>query len=158
MGSLHHLVLREVNMESVQKSVIQESLDDPTATESDSNVSDYPESFTPVPRLTSYDRNTQIHEKKMMKNDLLLEARLSESRHRNELHSRAKKLKHHYKEVDACDKIMAYGFIAIIFLLTGFYWFIMIFSQEIKQAFQEYHIIGHVFMYGSILLGGLNFI
>ena len=39
-------------------------------------------------------------------------------------------------KVEACNNIMAYGFIIIILLLTGFYWFIMIFSAEIKDTFQ----------------------
>ena len=38
--------------------------------------------------------------------------------------------------MEACNNIMAYGFIIIILLLTGFYWFIMIFSAEIKDTFQ----------------------
>ena len=31
---------------------------------------------------------------------------------------------------------MAYGFVAIMVLLTGFYWFIMIFSTELRDTFQ----------------------
>ena len=44
-------------------------------------------------------------------------------------------------KVEACNNIMAYGFIIIILLLTGFYWFIMIFSTEIKDTFQVFHLV-----------------
>merc|ERR1711962_938022 len=104
-------------MEKLQESVIPESQDDQTdhnATESDSNVSDYPESLTPIPKLTRHDLAN--NERKMKKNEMLLASRLTENRHRDDLHNRAKKLKHHYREVEACDKIMAYGFVAIMFL------------------------------------------
>ncbi|XP_023337950.1 uncharacterized protein LOC111708723 [Eurytemora carolleeae] len=136
--------------------VIPESSDKHNDTESD--VSDYPESYTPVPKLTSFELSSLNNERKMIKNDLLLTARLSENRHKEALHSRAHKLKHHYREVEACDQVMAYGFVAIMFLLTGFYWFIMIFSLEIKETFISYHVIAPAFVYGSIMLGGLNLI
>merc|ERR1712189_102034 len=69
------------------------------------------------------------------KNDLLVSHRLSDSRGKDDIHMRAKKLKEHYKAVQACDQIMAYGFVIIMFLLTGFYWFIIIFNEEIITAF-----------------------
>ena len=62
-------------------------------------------------------------------------SRLSDSRGKDDIHMRAKKLKEHYKAVQACDQIMAYGFVIIMFLLTGFYWFIIIFNEEIITAF-----------------------
>merc|ERR1712106_1151133 len=76
-----------------------------------------------------------ISDKKMAKADMLLANRLSENRSKDDIHARAKKLKQHYKEVEACDKIMAYGFVIILFLLTGFFWFIMIFSEQIRDTF-----------------------
>merc|ERR1712156_1057246 len=66
------------------------------------------------------------------------EALSAASSSREAVHNRARKLKQHYREVEACNNIMAYGFIIIILLLTGFYWFIMIFSAEIKDTFQIY--------------------
>ena len=61
--------------------------------------------------------------------------RLSDGRGKDDIHIRAKKLKDHYKAVQACDQIMAYGFVIILFLLTGFYWFIIIFNEEIRHTF-----------------------
>ena len=61
--------------------------------------------------------------------------RLSDSRGKEDIQLRVKKLKDHYKAVQACDQIMAYGFVIILFLLTGFYWFIIIFSEQIRETF-----------------------
>ena len=61
--------------------------------------------------------------------------RLSDNRGKDDIHIRAKKLKEHYRAVQACDQIMAYGFVIILFLLTGFYWFIIIFSEQIRFTF-----------------------
>merc|ERR1739838_1159604 len=72
--------------------------------------------------LRRRDIGGQMTDKKMVKADLLLAARLSENRSKDDMHARAKKLKHHYKEVEACDKIMGYGFVVILFLVTGFSW------------------------------------
>merc|ERR1712106_809601 len=93
-----------------------------------------------------------ISDKKMPKADMLLANRLSENRSKDDIHARAKKLKQHYKEVEACDKIMAYGFVIILFLLTGFYWFIMIFSEQIRDTFHESHLLAPAFVFGSVAL------
>ena len=75
-------------------------------------------------------------------------------------------------QVEACNNIMAYGFIIIILLLTGFYWFIIIFSAEIKDTFQVFHllqvhvnyfvqdhqVIAPAFVYGTVALALLNFV
>ena len=70
---------------------------------------------------------------------------------------------------------MAYGFIIIILLLTGFYWFIIIFSAEIKDTFQvsfpckltnthvvdfmqDHQVIAPAFVYGTVALALLNFV
>lgn len=90
------------------------------------------------------------------KNDLLLSNRLSDSRGKEDIQLRVKKLKDHYKAVQACDQIMAYGFVIILFLLTGFYWFIIIFSEQIRETFHEYHLIAPTFVFGTIALGTLN--
>merc|ERR1712110_232590 len=90
------------------------------------------------------------------KNNLLLSNRLSDSRGKDDIHVRAKKLKDHYKAVQACDQIMAYGFVIILFLLTGFYWFIIIFNEEIRHTFHNYHVIAPTFVFGTISLGALN--
>merc|ERR1712029_984784 len=90
------------------------------------------------------------------KNDLLVSHRFSDSRGKDDIHMRAKKLKEHYKAVQACDQIMAYGFIIILFLLTGFYWFIIIFNEEIRHTFHDYHLIAPTFVFGTISLGALN--
>ena len=108
--------------------------------------------------------------------------RLSDNRGKDDIHIRAKKLKEHYRAVQACDQIMAYGFVIILFLLTGFYWFIIIFSEQIRftfhvsiypadilqqyksmktsceqrYIFQEYHLIAPTFVFGSLSLGTLN--
>ena len=62
----------------------------------------------------------------MVKIDQLLNNRLADDRHRHQLHDRAIKLRHHYSEMEACDKIMAYGFIVILLLCSGFLWFIKV--------------------------------
>jgi len=90
------------------------------------------------------------------KNNLLLSNRLSDGRGKDDIHIRAKKLKDHYKAVQACDQIMAYGFVIILFLLTGFYWFIIIFNEEIRHTFHNYHVIAPTFVFGTISLGALN--
>merc|ERR1719347_111126 len=91
------------------------------------------------------------------KEDLLAGERLSLDKSAETVHQRAKNLKLHYIEVAACDKIMAYGFITIMFLLTGFYWFIMLFSEEIKEQLQDYKLLAPAFVYGTLTLGVLNY-
>jgi len=86
------------------------------------------------------------------------EALMAASSSREAVHNRARKLKQHYREVEACNNIMAYGFIIIILLLTGFYWFIIIFSAEIKDTFQDHQVIAPAFVYGTVALALLNFV
>jgi len=108
--------------------------------------------------LRTRDLGGLVSDKKMGKSDLLLANRLSENRSKDHIHARAKKLKQHYKEVEACDKIMAYGFVIILFLLTGFYWFIMIFSDQIRDTFHEYHLLAPAFVFGTLALAVLNIV
>merc|ERR1712106_881738 len=89
--------------------------------------------------IRSRDLGGQISVKKMAKADMLLANRLSENRSKDDIHARAKKLKQHYKEVEACDKIMAYGFV-------------MIFSEQIRDTFHESHLLAPAFVFGSVAL------
>lgn len=129
---------------------MEEIKDEPESTEIEESDSD--RGMAPSVRA----RGGLITDKKMAKADLLLSNRLSENRSKDDIHARAKKLKQHYKEVEACDKIMAYGFVIILFLLTGFYWFIMIFSEEIRDTFHESHLLAPAFVFGSVALAVLN--
>eukprot|EP00090_Calanus_glacialis_P041991 TRINITY_DN74630_c0_g1_i1.p1 TRINITY_DN74630_c0_g1~~TRINITY_DN74630_c0_g1_i1.p1 ORF type:complete len:134 (-),score=29.59 TRINITY_DN74630_c0_g1_i1:375-776(-) len=129
---------------------MEEIKDEPESTEIEESDSD--RGMAPAVR----GRGGLITDKKMAKADLLLANRLSENRSKDDIHARAKKLKQHYKEVEACDKIMAYGFVIILFLLTGFYWFIMIFREEIRDTFHESHLLAPAFVFGSVALAVLN--
>ena len=84
--------------------------------------------------------------------------------------------------MESCNKIMAYGFVVILFLLIGFYWFIIIFSEEIRGAFhvseskiqqqfacaaeretcipslQETHLLLPAFVLGTAALAVLNIV
>merc|ERR1711935_378770 len=129
----------------------------PPSTEMEESDSDHPQ-VSPtllrknLARLLPSEKESTREERPQLRS-----ARLAEDRSRDILHARAKKLKHHFTEVATCDKIMAYGFIVIMFLLTGFYWFINIFSEEIRVTFQEYCLIAPAFVYGTAVLGVLNF-
>merc|ERR1712200_187214 len=72
------------------------------------------------------------------------------------LQLRARRLRHHYNELESCDKIMAYGFILIMFICVGFYWFTYLFSKQIRMYFSDYHVIAPAFLYGTLLLGAIN--
>eukprot|EP00088_Acartia_fossae_P061226 TRINITY_DN7352_c0_g1_i2.p1 TRINITY_DN7352_c0_g1~~TRINITY_DN7352_c0_g1_i2.p1 ORF type:complete len:146 (+),score=17.31 TRINITY_DN7352_c0_g1_i2:25-462(+) len=73
------------------------------------------------------------------------------------VHQRARRLRKHYHELESCDKIMAYGFILIMFLCTGFCWFINLFAKDIRNTFIDYHVIAPAFLYGTAFLGALNY-
>merc|ERR1719186_2786 len=133
---------------------MEEIKDEPESTEFEESDSDR---VLPA-SLRRRDIGGQMTDKKMVKADLLLAARLSENRSKDDMHARAKKLKHHYKEVEACDKIMGYGFVVILFLVTGFSWFIIIFSEEIRDTFHESHLLAPAFVFGTISLAVLNVI
>jgi len=132
---------------------MEEIKDEPESTEVDESDSDRGFASSVQKRDIS-----GLSDRQMVKEDLLLANRLSENRSKDDIHERAKKLKRHYREVEACDKIMAYGFVIILFLLTGFYWFIMIFSDEIRDTFHESHLLAPAFVFGTLALGILNFV
>eukprot|EP00088_Acartia_fossae_P015982 TRINITY_DN18892_c0_g1_i1.p1 TRINITY_DN18892_c0_g1~~TRINITY_DN18892_c0_g1_i1.p1 ORF type:complete len:157 (+),score=10.68 TRINITY_DN18892_c0_g1_i1:60-530(+) len=93
---------------------------------------------------------------RQLKFEDLVSEKDSDERHKRNLCLKAAKLRKHYKELEACDKVMGYGFIVILFFCAGFMWFIKMFGPEIKTTFSAWHVIAPAFIYGSVILGTLN--
>merc|ERR1712083_512817 len=87
------------------------------------------ESFDTDSSISSLQRHSDVKSCDIKKIRSML-GEPAQDKHKDELHARASKLRRHYSEIQACEKVMAFGFISIIFLCTGFFWFIKLFKME----------------------------